>query len=59
MIIDASMPNVVRDSGMMWNKEDALEDVKCMIPDRSYARIYQASQRALHPPTLTPIYQAG
>ena len=32
--IDASMPNVVRDSGMMWNKNDELEDVKCMIPDR-------------------------
>ena len=37
VIIDASMPNVVRDSGMMWNVDDALEDVKCLIPDRSYA----------------------
>ena len=35
VIIDASMPNVVRDSGKMWNKDDELEDVKCMIPDRS------------------------
>lgn len=42
VIIDASMPNVIRDSGMMWNKDDALEHVKCMIPDRSYATIYQA-----------------
>lgn len=41
VIIDASMPNVVRDSGMMWNKNDELEDVKCMIPDRSYATMYQ------------------
>lgn len=42
VIIDASMPNVVRDSGMMWNKDDKLESVKCMIPDRSYAGIYDA-----------------
>lgn len=42
VIIDASMPVVVRDSGKMWNKDDALEDVKCMIPDRSYARFYKA-----------------
>ena len=31
VIIDASMPCVVRDSGKMWNKDDALEDVMCMI----------------------------
>jgi isocitrate dehydrogenase len=42
VIIDASMPCVVRDGGKMWNKDDALEDVKCMIPDRCYARAYQA-----------------
>ena len=42
VIIDASMPNVVRDSGMMWNKDDALEDVKCIIPDRCYATMYQS-----------------
>ena len=36
-----SMPVVVRDSGMMWNKDDALEDVKCLIPDRCYARMYK------------------
>ena len=35
------MPVVVRDSGKMWNKDDALEDVKCMIPDRCYARMYK------------------
>lgn len=34
------MPNVVRDGGMMWNKDDALEDTKCLIPDRCYAGIY-------------------
>ena len=41
VIIDASMPVVVRDSGQMWNKDDRLEDTKCLIPDRSYARVYQ------------------
>ena len=41
IIIDASMPVVVRDSGKMWNKLDELEDVKCVIPDRSYAKMYQ------------------
>jgi isocitrate dehydrogenase len=41
VIIDASMPNVVRDSGMMWNTDDALEDVNCLVPDRCYARMYQ------------------
>jgi isocitrate dehydrogenase len=40
IIIDASMPVVVRDSGKMWNKDNELEDVKCMIPDRSYATMY-------------------
>jgi len=41
VIIDASMPVVIRDSGKMWNKDDALEDVKCMIPDRCYGPFYQ------------------
>ena len=41
VIIDASMPVVVRDSGQMWNKDDELEDTKCLIPDRSYATMYQ------------------
>lgn len=41
VIIDASMPCVIRDSGKMWNKDDALEDTKCLIPDRCYAGTYQ------------------
>jgi isocitrate dehydrogenase len=41
VIIDASMPNVVRDGGQMWNKDDKLEEVKCVIPDRCYASGYQ------------------
>merc|ERR1712183_272657 len=42
VIIDASMPNVVRDGGQMWNKDDKLEEVKCVIPDRSYSSMYDA-----------------
>lgn len=41
VIVDASMPCVIRDSGMMWNKDDKLEDTKAMIPDRCYAPFYQ------------------
>jgi len=42
VIIDASMPVVIRDGGKMWNKADALEDTVAMIPDRCYATVYQA-----------------
>ncbi len=41
VIIDASMPVVVRDGGRMWNKDDKLQDTLAMIPDRCYATIYQ------------------
>ena len=41
IIIDASMPNVVRDGGRMWNADDELQDTVAMIPDRSYATMYQ------------------
>ncbi|HEY84092.1 MAG TPA: NADP-dependent isocitrate dehydrogenase [Chloroflexi bacterium] len=41
IIIDASMPVVVRDSGKMWGPDGKLKDTKAMIPDRSYAGIYQ------------------
>jgi isocitrate dehydrogenase len=41
VIVDASMPVVIRDGGKMWNKEDALEDTVAMIPDRCYATLYQ------------------
>src|SRR5579884_3399867 len=41
VIIDASMPVVIRDGGRMWNKEDALQDTVAVIPDRCYATIYQ------------------
>jgi len=42
IIIDASMPNVVRDGGRMWNNDDELQDTIAMVPDRSYATMYQS-----------------
>src|ERR1700678_2501952 len=41
VIVDASMPVVIRDGGKMWNKEDGLQDTVAVIPDRCYATIYQ------------------
>lgn len=40
VIIDASMPNVVRDGGKMWNRSGQLQDTIAMVPDRCYATIY-------------------
>jgi isocitrate dehydrogenase len=42
VIIDASMPAAIRASGQMWGPDGTLHDTKAMIPDRSYAGIYQA-----------------
>ncbi len=42
IIIDASMPNIIRDGGKMWNNDDELQDTIAMIPDRCYATMYQA-----------------
>ena len=41
IIIDASMPVVIRDGGKMWGPDGELHDTKAMIPDRSYATMYQ------------------
>ncbi len=41
VIIDASMPVVIRDGGKMWNKKDELQDTLAMIPDRTYSTFYQ------------------
>ena len=41
VIIDASMPVVIRDGGRMWNRDDTLQDTVALIPDRSYATLYQ------------------
>jgi isocitrate dehydrogenase len=40
IIIDASMPPVIRDSGKMWAPDGKLADTKCVIPDSSYAPVY-------------------
>jgi isocitrate dehydrogenase len=42
IIIDASMPPMIRDSGKMWNAAGELADTKCVIPDHSYAPVYQS-----------------
>lgn len=42
VIIDASMPAMIRNSGQMWNKAGKPQDTKAVIPDSSYAGIYQA-----------------
>ncbi|UJL43394.1 NADP-dependent isocitrate dehydrogenase [Shewanella vesiculosa] len=41
IIIDASMPAAIRSSGKMWGPDGQLQDTKSMIPDRSYAGVYQ------------------
>ncbi|MEZ4380424.1 MAG: NADP-dependent isocitrate dehydrogenase [Nannocystaceae bacterium] len=42
VIIDASMPAMIRSSGQMWNADGKTEDTKAVIPDSSYAGVYQA-----------------
>ncbi|HEY9184274.1 MAG TPA: NADP-dependent isocitrate dehydrogenase [Salegentibacter sp.] len=41
VIIDASMPAMIRTSGQMWNKNDETQDTKAVIPDSSYAPLYE------------------
>lgn len=43
IIIDASMPAMIRTSGQMWNTKGDQQDAKAVIPDRSYAGVYQAT----------------
>lgn len=43
IIIDASMPAMIRNSGKMWNAKGELQDTKAIIPDSSYAGIYTAT----------------
>lgn len=42
VIVDASMPAMIRDSGGMWGVDGQLHDAKAVIPDRCYAGVYQA-----------------
>ncbi|MBH0192135.1 MAG: NADP-dependent isocitrate dehydrogenase [Nitrospira sp.] len=65
VIIDASMPPVIRDSGKMWGPDGKLHDVKCVIPDASYAPIYQEvidsckKHGALDPKTMGSVPNVG
>jgi isocitrate dehydrogenase len=43
VIIDASMPAAIRDSGKMWNKDGERQDARFVIPDRSYSGVYAAT----------------
>lgn len=43
VIVDASMPAMIRNSGRMWNKDGKAQDTKAVIPDSSYAGIYRAT----------------
>ena len=65
VIVDASMPAMIRDSGGMWNAEGALQDAKAVIPDRCYAGIYQAviddckANGAFDPATMGSVPNVG
>ncbi len=65
VIVDASMPAMIRDSGRMWNAENKLADTKAMIPDRCYAGLYQATiefhkaNGAFNPATMGSVANVG
>ena len=65
IIIDASMPPMIRDSGKMWGPDNKLHDTKAVIPDRCYATVYQAviddcrKHGALDPKTIGSVPNVG
>ncbi|MDD1507450.1 NADP-dependent isocitrate dehydrogenase [Pseudomonas sp. CNPSo 3701] len=65
VIVDASMPAMIRDSGRMWNTAGELQDAKAVIPDRCYAGIYQAviedckANGAFNPTTMGSVPNVG
>lgn len=65
VIIDASMPAMIRDGGKMWGPDGKLHDAKAVIPDRSYAEVYQAviddckKHGALDPRTMGTVSNVG
>ncbi len=65
VIIDASMPAMIRTSGKMWNKNNELQDAIAIIPDRSYAGVYQATidfckeHGAFDPSTMGSVANVG
>lgn len=65
IIIDASMPPVIRDSGRMWGPDGKAADAKCVIPDASYAPVYREvidfckKHGALDPKTMGSVPNVG
>ncbi|KTS97922.1 NADP-dependent isocitrate dehydrogenase [Pseudomonas rhizoryzae] len=65
VIVDASMPAMIRDSGKMWNAEGNLQDTKAIIPDRCYAGVYQVviedckKNGAFNPSTMGSVPNVG
>ena len=65
VIVDASMPAMIRDSGRMWGADGKLHDVMAAIPDRSYATLYQAviddckANGAFDPKTMGSVPNVG
>jgi isocitrate dehydrogenase len=65
VIVDASMPAMIRDSGKMWGTDGKLHDTKALIPDRCYARIYQVviadckAHGAFDPKTMGSVPNVG
>ena len=65
VIIDASMPAMIREGGKMWNAAGETQDAVAVIPDRSYAGVYQATidfckkHGALNPATMGSIPNVG
>jgi isocitrate dehydrogenase len=65
VIVDASMPAMIRDSGRMWNAAGKLQDTKAVIPDRCYAGVYQATiafhkqHGAVDPRTMGSVANVG
>jgi isocitrate dehydrogenase len=65
IIIDASMPPMIRDGGQMWNEDDEQSDAKAVIPDSSYADLYEETIRdcqangAFDPTTMGTVPNVG
>jgi len=65
VIVDASMPAMIRNSGKMWNKQGELQDTIALIPDRSYAGVYEATiedcktHGAFDPSTMGSVSNVG
>jgi len=65
VIIDASMPAMIRNSGKMWGADGKAYDTKALIPDRAYAGVFQAAiedckkNGAFNPPTMGTVQNVG